>query len=260
VSAPAGAPGSAAAVRADLLGRWGDRAAATRASLALRVVFVGAESTGTTTVSRAVASRLGAPWVPEHLRDHCAARLADARAGAAAAGLPAPGMEDLVWTTGDFVAIATHQNDLEDAAAASSPVVVCDTDAFAVAIWHERYVGSRSAAVEALGDARDHPLYLLTSLAGVPFEQDGLRDGEHLRPWMTARFLEALAATGRRWVVLDGSADARVAAALVAIAEARRTHAGRRSAENLPAEPLPAEPELGEPLPPPDAPAGDPPP
>ena len=69
--------------------------------------------------------------------------------------------------------------------------------------------------VEAL--ARHHPLYLLTHHEGVPFVQDGIRDGEAIREWMTGRFLEALAATGRRFVVLCGSLESRVSEGLAAI-------------------------------------------
>ena len=217
---------SGTAVRADVVGRWDDLAPATRAGLALRVVFVGAESTGTTTTSRDVAAALRARggvwattgWVGEYGRQYTLDRLAVAAAQAAAAGRSVPGMDSLVWTPEDFVAIAQRQVDLEDAAAAAgSPVLVCDTDAFATGIWHERYLGARHPVVEAIGDARGHGLYLLTDHVGVAFHQDGIRDGEHLRPWMSERFATALTATGRIWQLLTGSPTERTAAALAAI-------------------------------------------
>ena len=119
--------------------------------------------------------------------------------------------------------IARHQNELEDLAARrGGPVLVCDTDAFATGIWCERYLGAPSAGVDAI--ARRHPLYLLTHHDGVPFEQDGIRDGESIRDWMTGRFEEALAATGRRTVVLRGSVDERIATGLAAIDELVDSH------------------------------------
>ena len=51
----------------------------------------------------------------------------------------------------------------------------------------------------------------------MPFAQDGLRDGEHLRAWMTARFVDRLTADRRRWQWLRGDRAAREAAALAAI-------------------------------------------
>jgi HTH-type transcriptional repressor of NAD biosynthesis genes len=94
-------------------------------------------------------------------------------------------------------------------------VLVCDTDAFAVGVWHERYLGVEAPEIDGL--ARHHPLYLLTDHVGVPFLQDGFRDGEAIRPWMTERFQQKLADTGRRHVCLRGSLPERVEAGLVAI-------------------------------------------
>lgn len=219
-------PCSGTAVRADVIGHWDDLAPSVRAGLALRVVFVGAESTGTTTVSQGVAEALRArggtwaatAWVGEYGRDYTLGRLAVAAAQAQAAGRPPPGMGALVWTPEDFLAIAERQVALEDAATAGgSPVLVCDTDAFATGIWHERYLGGRHSGVEAIGDARSHPLYLLTDHVGVPFVQDGIRDGEAIRSWMTGRFAEALTSSGRNWRRLTGPLDERVAVAVAAI-------------------------------------------
>lgn len=129
---------------------------------------------------------------------------------------PPPALEQLAWTSEDFDRIAAEQQRREDAAArASGPVLVCDTDAFATGIWHERYVGRRSSSVDAL--AGTAALYLLTHPADVPFAQDGLRDGERVRDWMTAAFAERLDATGRRWSWLRGDRESRLRSALGAI-------------------------------------------
>jgi hypothetical protein len=63
-----------------------------------------------------------------------------------------------------------------------------------------------------------HDVYLVTDHTGVPFVQDGLRNGEHIRAQMTRWFLDALTATGRSWVLLTGSRDERIDLA-VAVAE-----------------------------------------
>jgi NadR type nicotinamide-nucleotide adenylyltransferase len=219
-------PVSGTAVRADPVAHWDSLAAPVRGWFARRVVFIGAESSGTTTVSRAVAdalrSRGGAlgltQWVPERLRGFAVAKLSADQAAAVVRRRPPPAMEELVWTTEELEAVARGQNDLEDAAALTGgPVVVCDTDAFAVGVWHERYLGAAAPSIEAM--ARHHPLYLLTDHHEVPFVQDGYRDGEAIRPWMTDRFAELLKATGRRHVVLRGDVEARVDGALAVIDE-----------------------------------------
>jgi len=86
------------------------------------------------------------------------------------------------WRTDDFVGIATQQQADEDAAARhSGPLLVCDTDALATSIWHERYLGYRSPEVEALAAARHYALYVLT-MDDISFVQDGTRDGEPVSP------------------------------------------------------------------------------
>jgi nicotinamide riboside kinase len=45
------------------------------------------------------------------------------------------------WKTADFIAIAKEQNRQEDEAAkTANKVLICDTDAFATGLWHERYM------------------------------------------------------------------------------------------------------------------------
>lgn len=53
----------------------------------------------------------------------------------------------------------------------------------------------------------------------MPFEDDGLRDGPHLRPWMTGRFREELERTGKRFLVVRGDREERLAAAVAAVDE-----------------------------------------
>jgi NadR type nicotinamide-nucleotide adenylyltransferase len=196
---------SGTAVRADTPANWGHLAPATRAGLCARVVVVGAESTGTTTLSRALATHYRTEWVVEEGRRHTEDKLA---AATALAGGTPPALDDLVWTVGDFVDVARRQNEAEDRAARrGGPILVCDNDAWAATVWCERYLGASHPLVET---ERRPALYLLTDHVGVPFEQDGWRDGEHRREWMTARFAELLAKREVPWVRLTGSHEERL--------------------------------------------------
>ncbi|HVK24636.1 MAG TPA: AAA family ATPase [Actinokineospora sp.] len=199
-------PVSGTAVRADPVGQWEFLAPATRAGLAARIVVVGAESTGTTTLSKALAEHYGAPWVPEHGRLHTEEKLA---AAVALTGNADPAA--LVWTLGDFLDVAARQAAAEDAAA-TEPVLICDNDPWAATVWGERYLGREHPEIAA-GDRRP-ALYLLTDHVGVPFEQDGWRDGEHLRGWMTARFVHGLRDRGVPWVLLTGNHEHRLRQAI----------------------------------------------
>ncbi len=73
-------------------------------------------------------------------------------------------------------------------------------------------MGSGSPDVEAIAASRRHDLYLLTS-CDLPFVQDGLRDGETIRQWMTKRFEDVLTECGR-WVQISGRGDQTHSAAI----------------------------------------------
>ncbi|MFB4314711.1 AAA family ATPase [Actinomadura sp. 21ATH] len=212
-------PVSGTAVRADPAAAWKWLAPPVRGHLARRIVLVGAESTGTTTLARALAEHFARRWpetryVPEYGRTYTEEKLAAARR---AANDPSLWLDGLVWEPRDFALIAERQLALEEAAArAGSPVLVCDTDAFATALWYERYLGEPAPETFPLHTGRHH-LWILTDPAGVPFDQDGWRDGEPVRHWMHGRFREELERRGLPHVTVTGPHEARLAAAAGAV-------------------------------------------
>lgn len=210
-------PVSGTAVRQDPVANWDHLSDAVRSWLCLKVVIVGAESTGKTTLAMSLAERLQqrggvwarTRWVPEYGREYSHNKLAIARGIAKRQCMPATELGDLAWTTTEFEVIAVQQREWErSAAAVTGPVLIADTDAFATGVWHERYTGIRSDQVDQIaGGALPHRLYILTDLDSVPFEQDGLRDGEHLRDWMRQRFIERLDQAGVQWGCVQGSKE-----------------------------------------------------
>jgi HTH-type transcriptional repressor of NAD biosynthesis genes len=196
-------PVSGTVVRADVGGYWAQLPLAVRESLVQRVVVLGAESTGSTTLARALAEELGTEWVPEYGREHSERR---------------EGGLDTEWRSDEFDLIVDRQLGLEWEAAriAPRPVVVCDTDVLATALWHERYVGSVKEPL--LRRAAGHPplLYILSG-DEIPFVQDGMRDGEHIRGWMQQRFRDELALQPVPWIEVRGSVAERVAASAAAV-------------------------------------------
>ncbi|MFC5905715.1 AAA family ATPase [Streptacidiphilus monticola] len=207
-------------VRADPVAHWDEIEPPVRAALARRVVVLGAESTGTTTLAQDLAAALrergGAHgltrWVPEYGRELTVAKLAIARARHG----DGVTVYDLDWTDEDFELVCRRQNRAEEhAARLGGPVLVCDTDVLATTVWQERYRGrSTEPVLAAARSLSPRALYLLTCHEDVPFADDGLRDGEQLRPWMTDRFREVLAAGHTPWHELRGSRQERLEAAL----------------------------------------------
>jgi len=222
----AAVPVRASRIRAGLAAGWDDLIAPARAGLAARVVLVGAESTGTSTVAQQLAGsyrRHGGIWartrcVTEAGRDYTVTKWQRARDQAAAAGLPEPPLDALQWAQADFDTVATEQTRLEnEAAAAGSPLLVCDTDAFATAIWERRYLGGQARGLQpwATTELPRHDVYLVTSHEGVPWYDDGLREGDlAIRAAMTGWFTAALTAAGHSWVLLTGSVEDRLKLAI----------------------------------------------
>ncbi|WP_445166982.1 AAA family ATPase [Mycolicibacterium sp. Dal123E01] len=206
---------SGTAVRRDLAARWTDLAPATRAGLVTRIVVVGAESTGTTTLSRQLAQHYaarGGSWaltqcVEEYGREYTQLKWD---------GVPSAPLRDLVWTAADFDAIGPEQTRREEAAAAAgSPVLICDTDAFATAVWERRYLGAAARIGQPWTHVPPRAVYLVTDHNGVDWHEDGMREGDlQIREAMTGWFIEALTAAGHSWVLLTGSLSERVDVAI----------------------------------------------
>lgn len=196
-------PISGTRVRENPLIQWEFLSAPVRAHYAKRIVVLGAESTGTTTLAKDLADHFHTTWVPEYGRLYSEAKLMDVNAN--------------VWTTDEFTHIARTQTEMENQLArVCNKVLICDTDAFATSVWHERYMEIRSKAVEEIADKTSHTLYILTG-DEIPFVQDGTRDGEHIRHWMHNRFMERLTETRRPFIVVRGSREERLKQAIEAI-------------------------------------------
>jgi NadR type nicotinamide-nucleotide adenylyltransferase len=174
-----------------------------RAQFSHRVCVIGAESTGTTTLARALAEHYKTVWVPEFGRIYSEGKL---KAGSEA-----------YWRSDEFLFIAQQQAAMEDElAGCSNGLVICDTDPFATSVWHERYMGGSLPALDAFAAARPYDLYIVTG-DEIPFEQDGTRDGEHIRHDMHKRFIEKLTQFGKPFIVVKGTREERMMQAVEAI-------------------------------------------
>jgi NadR type nicotinamide-nucleotide adenylyltransferase len=169
-----------------------------------RVVVTGSECTGKTTLARALAQRLGAPWVPEHCRAY-----QDAKGGP---------LEE-----SDVEPIARGQ--LAEAEAAEAPgadVLVFDTDLVSTAVYARHYYGACPAWVEEAARQRRADLYLLCA-PDLAWEPDGQRDRGERREEMHRLFERELEALGAPTALVEGEGRAREENALGAVTRARAT-------------------------------------
>lgn len=165
-----------------------------------RVVVTGPECTGKTTLARAIAARLRAPWVPEASRAY-----AEARGGV----LSAADVEPIATATRDAIARAL---------AAGPAVLVADTDLVSTVVYARAYYGRCPNWVEEACRAQVGDLYLLCA-PDLPWEPDGVRDrpDERDRAAMHEAFAGTLRALGARVVPVTGIGPARTAVAMDAV-------------------------------------------
>jgi len=197
-------PVSGTAVRRDPYVNWDFLEPPVRGWFAKRVCVLGAESTGTTTLAQDLARHLETTWVAEYGREYSERKVSRG---------------DPVWTSEEFTEIAMEQTRRENTASCeANRLLICDTNAFATTLWHRRYMNERSLEVEEIARKGRCDLYLLTG-DEIPFVQDGLRDGEHIRHQMHRWFREALQAQPVPCAVLSGSRGERLTRALRLIQE-----------------------------------------
>lgn len=190
-------PISGTKIREDILQSWDFLSDETKAGLALRIVVLGAESTGTTTLARDLADKLQVPWVPEVGRYYTESILTT----------------DYKWNDEDFYRIGRLQQAYEkEIAARSNGILVCDTNAVATEVWQRRYMRATTEQMRAIGAQDKADLYIITG-DEIPFVQDGIRDGEHVRHEMHQWFIDRIEATGVPYIVVTGSRDERLATA-----------------------------------------------
>ncbi len=173
-----------------------------------RVVLLGAESTGKTTLARALAEHYGTLWNPEYGRPYTEIGR----------------VEDAPWTSFEFTHIARVHCWYEDFLAdLADRVLFCDTDAYTTAVFHEVYLGQPTDDFAELADRR-YDLYIVCGL-DVPFEHDEIREFVERRKELHNRYLAHSLESGRPWLHVEGDPERRLRAAVTAVDRLLSDHA-----------------------------------
>lgn len=174
-----------------------------RAHFVKRVCILGAESSGTTTMAKALADHYKTEWVAEYGRTYTEAKYGNAK--------------NIHWDSDEFVHIASMQNKLEDELAPqANKVLICDTNSDVTNVWHEYFMGKRSPEVQRLSGDRKYDLYFITDI-DFAFVQDGFREDDKTRRWMHQRFTELLTSQNQPFTVLSGGHEQRLVQAIKSI-------------------------------------------
>ena len=157
-----------------------------------RVAILGAESSGKSTLTPALAAHYCTVWVPEYLREFVATN----------ARVPA---ED------DQFGIARTQLEREDAAALkASRFLFCDTTPLMTAVYSRWYWGRVDAQLALLERRHDYAFTIVTA-PDSPWEADGLqRDSEAVRQAVHKLLLDVLAEREIPYLLVSGSLQQRM--------------------------------------------------
>ena len=165
-----------------------------------KIVVIGPECTGKSTLCAALSKALNTPWVPEYARTYLD-------------GIDRP------YTEEDMLHIAHGQIAAEDALLGeAADYLVCDTDSYVTKVWAEaKYGRCHSRILEAIAKRR-YDLYLLTNI-DVPWTPD--RQREHpeanYRRYFYHQYRDIVQQSGTPWADIRGGEAKRLEDALAAI-------------------------------------------
>jgi NadR type nicotinamide-nucleotide adenylyltransferase len=165
-----------------------------------KVVVIGPESTGKSTLSKDLATALQTIWVPEYAREY---------------------LEHLgrPYTETDLLEIAKGQVQNEDQLAAQvNELLICDTDLHVVKVWSQHKYGRCHKWILEEIARRDYDLYLLTYI-DVIWEDDPLREHpeEGQRHYFYNIYKDIVQQSGLPWADIRGNNEQRLQTAMAAI-------------------------------------------
>lgn len=169
-----------------------------------KVVLLGAESTGKSTLASALADALSTSSVSEFGREYWESR-------------------NRSLTLDDYLTIAHEHRHIEDRMAGrANRFLVVDTNAMTTLFYSYYYNGWAHPELHRLADeCADRYQHVYVCGDDIPFEQDGTRDNEQLRSKMQRMIVMDLVNRKIPFRILTGSVSQRIAAVLSDIQDGR---------------------------------------
>ena len=165
-----------------------------------RILSLGPESTGKSTLAEKLAQHYAEPWVPEVAREY---------------------LENLdrLYTYEDLLQIGKQQMNLEDELALSATrFLFCDTDLRVIQVWSQHRYGKVDPWVLDEIARRTYGLILLCA-TDLPWQEDLLR--EHPELEMRQHFFEVYQQLAQAsefpWILISGETAERLSTAIEAV-------------------------------------------
>jgi NadR type nicotinamide-nucleotide adenylyltransferase len=165
-----------------------------------KIVVIGPESTGKSSLSEALANSLHTVWVQEYARQYLKKL-------------------DRPYEERDLAEIAKGQIDAEEKLCGrANKFLICDTDLNVIKVWSEHsYNRCCLSILEGIAERR-YDLYLLTYI-DVAWQDDPQREHpeEGMRSYFYKQYLDIVINSGVRWADMRGTEEQRLKLALEAI-------------------------------------------
>ena len=162
-----------------------------------KIVVIGPESTGKSTLSKALATSLNTIWVTEYARTFLTQTKGE--------------YEEL-----DLLTMAEGQLEAENSLEVNANrFLICDTDLYVFKVWSEHaYHQCHRWILEQIA-LRNYDLYLLTGI-DMPWEADPLREhsNPHLRSYFYHQYKDIVQHSGVPWEAINGNPQERLERAL----------------------------------------------
>jgi len=170
-----------------------------------RVVLIGAESTGKTTMAAQLAEYYQTPWVPEYLRIFVDKK----------GGLPEPA---------DIPIISRGHLEQEDHYLQETDnLLFLDTDLITTLVYYRYYFNYVPDWVKRAAIEREADLYLLCD-TDIPWKADpSQRDGPGVRDVLQQKLRDELISRNLPFVILSGPIEQRMSTAIKAIENMKAT-------------------------------------
>ncbi|MDA0193663.1 MAG: AAA family ATPase [Bacteroidetes bacterium] len=165
-----------------------------------KIAIVGPESTGKTTLAKALSSVLKAPVVYEYARQY----------------LSAHGSK---YLESDLINIAKGQLTLEESALEGHPkILICDTNLLEIEVWGYFKYNRINSLIKKMSSIRSYDVHLLT-YPDLTWENDPLREHPDELTELFEVYLQFLEQRKLPYCIIKGTGDARLHNSLTALRE-----------------------------------------
>jgi NadR type nicotinamide-nucleotide adenylyltransferase len=166
----------------------------------IKIVIIGPESTGKSTLANDLAKHYGEQWVPEFARQY---------------------IEKLsrTYKYEDLLAIAKGQIKMEEKQEKkASSLLFCDTDLHVMDVWSRHSFGKTHKWTLKQISQREYDLYLLTNI-DIPWKADPQREhpDPDMRKYFFDLYLRKIQSTGVPYEIISGRPEERLARAIEVI-------------------------------------------